>query len=124
VTLTVTVTGLGEHDLRSLSIVVKDENGTTLKQAQGTLQPDAGGRATYVLHAPQGRLGYYEVQARTGDGVTNDALVSRPAGMFAYAVVPDPARRTSYPSSLSRFGMQGGQCKGQCHSAVGRALDA
>jgi hypothetical protein len=108
VTLTFHASGLTPSKATTVSIKVKEEFGYEIAAASILVTADATGSAYAVYHAPSARYGYYRVEAALPDGTTVASLGSRPGGFISYAVVEDPAKRTNYGDTGSRFGMLGG----------------
>ncbi len=106
VTLTFTVAGLTAPD--KLALDIRDEHDAQVLKTELPITPAADGSATLTFSAPSQRLGFYRVFARLSTGETVPKLNTRPEGFITYCVVPDPDQRPEYPSTETRFGMQGG----------------
>lgn len=108
VAVTFQASGLAASKTTSIAIKVSDEFGNQISWSSLSITADASGNASAIFAAPASKFGYYQVEGSLPDGTGVPGLGTRPAGFVTYAVVPDPAKRTNYGDSGSRFGMQGG----------------
>jgi hypothetical protein len=88
--------------------IIDESGNTVVAERQQKISVDNTGSADFTAIVPSDRTGYYSVVATLSDGTSIPALGTRPAGVFSYAVVMDPASRQDYGDQLSRFGLQGG----------------
>jgi hypothetical protein len=103
-----TVTGLTKDGAApTLNIQVVDAHAKPIDAKVIPVSTAAGTFKTSYT-APTPALGFYRVFAALSTGETLPARGSKKAGYLTYAIVPDPAKRQSYPPEEARFGMQGG----------------
>jgi hypothetical protein len=89
---------------------IKDENGNTIVASTGTsISTNGAGTGSVTVSVPSTNTGMYNLalSALPSDGSNIAAAVTRPAGLFTYAVVPDPAKRIDYGAN-AHFGSEGG----------------
>jgi hypothetical protein len=108
VAITFRATGLAPSTMTTLSVSVIDELDNEIDKTALAMSADSSGNATVSFAPPTSRYGYYRVNALLPDGNTIPQLGTRPKGFISYAIVADPAKRTNYGDTGSRFGMQGG----------------